>query len=59
MVKKRWQKVLYMDQGVPDNYVDESFLDEMKKNGKLFCIILYIRVECEAWREQYSTENLL
>jgi len=23
---------LYEDQGVPDNYVDESFLDEMKKN---------------------------
>ena len=38
MVKKRWQKVLYMDQGVPDNYVDKSFLDEMKKNGKLICI---------------------
>ncbi|CAH3114118.1 unnamed protein product [Porites lobata] len=30
--KKPWRKVLYEDQGVPDNYVDESFLDEMKKN---------------------------
>ncbi|XP_013382168.1 phosphatidylinositol N-acetylglucosaminyltransferase subunit C [Lingula anatina] len=30
--KKRWKKVLYEDQGVPDNYVDESFLDEMQKN---------------------------
>ena len=29
---KVWRKVLYEDQGVPDNYVDESFLDEMKKN---------------------------
>jgi len=29
---KRWRKILYEDQGVPDNYVDESFLDEMKKN---------------------------
>jgi len=28
----RWRKILYEDQGVPDNYVDESFLDEMKKN---------------------------
>ena len=32
--KKPWRKVLYEDQGVPDNYVDESFLDEMKKNCK-------------------------
>jgi len=31
-VHKRWRKILYEDQGVPDNYVDESFLDEMKKN---------------------------
>jgi len=30
--QKPWRKVLYEDQGVPDNYVDESFLDEMKKN---------------------------
>ncbi|XP_077986907.1 phosphatidylinositol N-acetylglucosaminyltransferase subunit C-like [Glandiceps talaboti] len=27
-----WKKVLYDNQGKPDNYVDESFLDEMKKN---------------------------
>ena len=32
--KKPWRKVLYEDQGVPDNYVDQSFLDEMKKNCK-------------------------
>lgn len=30
--KKPWKKVLYEDQGVPDNYVDGSFLEEMKKN---------------------------
>ena len=30
----KWRKILYEDQGVPDNYVDESFLDEMKKNCK-------------------------
>ncbi|XP_002732742.2 phosphatidylinositol N-acetylglucosaminyltransferase subunit C-like [Saccoglossus kowalevskii] len=30
--RKKWRKVLYEDQGVPDNYVDDSFLDEMKKN---------------------------
>lgn len=27
-----WHKVLYEDQGVPDNYVHSSFLTEMKKN---------------------------
>ncbi|KAK2159059.1 hypothetical protein LSH36_159g02008 [Paralvinella palmiformis] len=31
-MKGKWEKVLYKNQGVPDNYVDESFLDEMKKN---------------------------
>ncbi|XP_071802153.1 phosphatidylinositol N-acetylglucosaminyltransferase subunit C-like isoform X1 [Asterias amurensis] len=29
--RPRWQKVLYKDQGVPDNYVDESFLGELKR----------------------------
>ena len=28
----RWRKVLYERQNVPDNYVDASFLTEMKKN---------------------------
>ena len=27
-------KILYEDQGFPDNYTDESFLEEMKKNCK-------------------------
>ena len=31
--RPRWQKVLYKDQGVPDNYVDESFLGELKRKG--------------------------
>jgi phosphatidylinositol glycan class C protein len=30
--ERRWKKILYEDQGVPDDYVDSSFLDEMKKN---------------------------
>ncbi|CAH1786540.1 unnamed protein product [Owenia fusiformis] len=30
--KKKWKKILYENQGVPDNYVDETFLDEMRKN---------------------------
>jgi len=42
---KRWRKILYEDQGVPDNYVDESFLDEMRKNctwGTLECLKDYL-----------------
>ena len=35
---KRWKKVLYEDLGYPDNYVDKSFLEEMKKNRKNFII---------------------
>lgn len=31
-----WRKVLYEDLGYPDNYVDKSFLEEMKKNRKEF-----------------------
>lgn len=31
-VRKKWRKVLYENQNVPDNYVDESFLTEMRKN---------------------------
>ncbi|XP_046845379.1 phosphatidylinositol N-acetylglucosaminyltransferase subunit C-like [Xenia sp. Carnegie-2017] len=32
MVKKPWRKILYEEQNYPDNYVDESFLYELKKN---------------------------
>lgn len=41
---KKWKKVLYEDQGVPTNYTDESFLEDMKKNGKLV-YILYIHYQ--------------
>ncbi|CAD5116890.1 DgyrCDS5734 [Dimorphilus gyrociliatus] len=39
--KGSWRKVLYEDQGVPDDYVDDSFLEELRKN-------LYIR-DYEYW----------
>ena len=32
MAGKKWHKVLYEKYDVPDNYVDDSFLTEMKKN---------------------------
>lgn len=32
MSQKCWRKILYEEQDYPDNYVDASFLDEMKKN---------------------------
>lgn len=32
MTRSKWQKILYEDQGVSDNYVDETFLDELRKN---------------------------
>ncbi|TGZ63495.1 hypothetical protein CRM22_006847 [Opisthorchis felineus] len=35
-MKQRWEKVLYKDQGVPDNFVSPHFLSELRKN-------LYIR----------------
>jgi hypothetical protein len=31
-MKKRWRKVLYEDSGKPDNYIDDTFLDDLKKN---------------------------
>ncbi|KAJ8300125.1 hypothetical protein KUTeg_021644, partial [Tegillarca granosa] len=36
VAKSKWRKILYENQNVPDNYVDETFLYELKKN-------LYIR----------------
>ena len=30
--KMKWKKILYEDQGVPDNFVDDTFLEELKKN---------------------------
>lgn len=34
MSQKCWRKILYEEQDYPDNYVDASFLDEMRKNGE-------------------------
>jgi len=30
--QKPWRKILYEDQGYPDDYVDKSFLEELRKN---------------------------
>ncbi|ELU06667.1 hypothetical protein CAPTEDRAFT_18114, partial [Capitella teleta] len=35
-MKNRWRKVLYENHDKPDNYIDETFLDDLKKN-------LYVR----------------
>ena len=43
--RKPWRKILYERQDYPDNYVDASFLEEMKKNGTIFLLkflLLYI-----------------
>lgn len=45
--RKPWRKVLYEDQGVPDNYVDPTFLREMRKN-------LFLR-EYDYWSVVLST----
>ncbi len=29
-----WQKLLYVKQDYPDNYVDDTFLEELQKNGR-------------------------
>lgn len=39
IAKPKWQKVLYKDQNVADNYVDETFLEELRKNGNFFWAI--------------------
>lgn len=30
-----WQKLLWVKQNYPDNYVDSTFLDELQRNGKI------------------------
>ena len=32
VVKPKWKKILYEDQGVPDNFADHTFLEELKRN---------------------------
>lgn len=29
-----WNKVLYLKQGFPDDYVPQSFLKDLRKNGQ-------------------------
>lgn len=43
MAKKPWKKILYKEQDYPDNYVDKSFLDELRKNGKINMVVAFIK----------------
>lgn len=51
LYEKKWRKVLYLNQNVSDNYVDESFLREMKKN-------IYVR-SYNFWDVVYQTTILI
>lgn len=46
--RKPWRKVLYEDQGVPDNYVDKSFLDEMRKNREYSTLRMRIYIKLQS-----------
>lgn len=46
--RKPWKKVLYEDQGVPDNYVDKSFLDEMRKNREYSTLWMRIYIKLQS-----------
>lgn len=35
-----WQKLLWVKQNYPDNYVDSTFLEELQRNGKDTIIIV-------------------
>ena len=37
----KWRKVLYEHQNVPDNYVDETFLEQLKRNSKFIDLFFY------------------
>ncbi|XP_022107077.1 phosphatidylinositol N-acetylglucosaminyltransferase subunit C-like [Acanthaster planci] len=54
MSPNKWQKVLYKDQGVPDNYVDESFLRELKNKVTLYDLP-YVIVESGVVTQQISS----
>ncbi|XP_054277878.1 phosphatidylinositol N-acetylglucosaminyltransferase subunit C-like isoform X2 [Macrosteles quadrilineatus] len=38
--RRKWRKILYGNEGYPDNYTDVSFLDEMKKNINMHQVTL-------------------
>lgn len=37
----QWQKLLWVKQNYPDNYVDSTFLDELQRNGKIHLHRIY------------------
>jgi phosphatidylinositol glycan class C protein len=36
-----WRKLLWVKQNYPDNYVDETFLEELQKNGKRLSLLYF------------------
>ena len=43
--EQTWEKILFRKQGVPDNYVPESFLQDLRKNGLFIIFVSFILVE--------------
>ncbi|XP_038045789.1 phosphatidylinositol N-acetylglucosaminyltransferase subunit C-like [Patiria miniata] len=54
MPRHKWQKVLYKDQGVPDNYVDETFLGELKNKVTTYKLP-YVILESGVVTQQISS----
>jgi phosphatidylinositol glycan class C protein len=47
MSKQPWKKVLYVQQDYEDNYVDETFLNDLEKNCSLYyvyCLIIIVGI---------------
>lgn len=40
-----WQKLLWVKQNYPDNYVDSTFLDELQRNGNIQTVVDELEVK--------------
>ena len=52
--KPKWRKILYEDQNVADHYVDESFLDELRKNRNINSSSNHLFSCCYLWVSQIT-----